>query len=167
MARMWSRSFTSLSSASWRRCARLATTPSLHFPRQSDTAAAYGAAMSDIADARFAISDLVLTYAERIDLGDFDGLANLFTHAEVTAEGTDFVQRGRDDVLAMFSNSTRRYPNGTPNTKHVTTNLIVEVDLAGGTAMGRSYFTVFQAVPGSLPLQPVISGRYRDRFELA
>ena len=123
--------------------------------------------MSDLADARFAISDLVLTYAERIDLGDFDGLADLFTHAEVTAEGTDFVQRGRDDVLAMFSNSTRRYPNGTPNTKHVTTNLIVEVDLAGGTAMGRSYFTVFQAVPGSLPLQPVISGRYRDRFELA
>ena len=45
--------------------------------------------MSDIADARFAISDLVLTYAERIDLGDFEGLAELFTHAEVTAEGND------------------------------------------------------------------------------
>src|SRR3954468_22582642 len=101
--------------------------------------------MSEIADARFAISDLVLTYAERIDLGDFDGLAQLFTHAEVTAEGADVVARGADEVVAMYSSSTRRYPNGTPLTKHVTTNLIVEVDLAAGTAVGRSYFTVFQA----------------------
>ena len=123
--------------------------------------------MSEIADARFAISDLVLTYAERIDLGDFDGVADLFTHAEVTAEGNDGAFRGKDAVLEMYSSSTRRYPNGTPLTKHVTTNLIVEVDLAAGTATGRSYFTVFQAVPGSLPLQPVIAGRYRDRFELA
>jgi hypothetical protein len=121
--------------------------------------------MSDLADARFAISDLVLTYAERIDLGDFDGVADLFTHAEVTAEGTPDVNRGKEAVLAMFSNATRRYPNGTPLTKHVTTNLIVEVELEAGTATGRSYFTVFQAVPGSLALQPVIAGRYRDRFE--
>ena len=121
----------------------------------------------EIADARFAISDLVLTYAERIDLGDFDGVADLFTHAEVTAEGNDGAFRGRDAVLEMYTSSTRRYPNGTPLTKHVTTNLIVEVDLDAGTATGRSYFCVFQAVPGSLPLQPVIAGRYRDRFELA
>ena len=123
--------------------------------------------MSDVSDARFAISDLVLTYAERSDLGDFEGLAELFTHAEVTAEGNDGAFSGRDAVLEMFTTATRRYPNGTPLTKHVTTNLIVEVDLAAGTATGRSYFTVFQAVPGALPLQPVIGGRYRDRFELA
>src|ERR1044071_1366489 len=93
--------------------------------------------MSDSADARFAISDLVLTYAERIDLGDFEGLAELFTHAEVTAEGNDGKFRGKDEVLGMFTGATRRYPNGTPLTKHVTTNLIVEVDLAAGTASDR------------------------------
>ena len=65
--------------------------------------------MSDNADARFAISDLVLTYAERIDLGDFEGLADLFTHAEVTAEGNDGVFRGRDAVLGMFTGATRRW----------------------------------------------------------
>ena len=32
------------------------------------------------------------------------------------------------------------------------------------TATSRSYFTVFQQV-GDFPLQPVASGRYRDRFE--
>ena len=63
----------------------------------------------------------------------------------------------------MFTSTTRRYPDGTPRTKHVTTNLIVEVDDDAGTATGRSYFTVLQAVPG-LPLQPIVAGRYHDRF---
>ena len=35
---------------------------------------------------------------------------------------------------------------------------------SGGTAVSRAYFTVLQAVPG-LALQPIVSGRYRDRFE--
>ncbi len=63
----------------------------------------------------------------------------------------------------MFTSSTRRYPDGTPRTKHVTTNLIVEVDEGSGTATCRSYFTVLQQAP-ALPLQPVIAGRYHDRF---
>ena len=33
------------------------------------------------------------------------------------------------------------------------------------TASSRSYFTVLQAVPGELALQPVIAGRYRHRYE--
>jgi hypothetical protein len=116
-------------------------------------------------DSRSAISDLVYTYAERIDLGDFDGLADLFAHAVVIG-GEDFVRRGRDEVLAMYVEGTRRYEdNGTPHTKHVTTNLMVDVDEEAGTATGRSYFTVLQALPDSLALQPIIAGRYHDRFE--
>ena len=41
-------------------------------------------------------------------------------------------------------------------------------------ARSRSYFTVLQAVPGALTLQPIIAGRYRhtytrgeDRWEFA
>jgi 3-phenylpropionate/cinnamic acid dioxygenase small subunit len=116
-------------------------------------------------DARSAISDLVYTYAERIDLGDFDGLADLFTHAVVIG-GEDFVRKGRDEVLTMYVDGTRRYEdNGTPHTKHVTTNLMVNVDEEAGTATARSYFTVLQALPDSLALQPIIAGRYHDRFE--
>jgi len=116
-------------------------------------------------DDRSAISDLVYTYAERIDLGDFDGLADLFTHAVVSG-GEDFVRKGRDEVLAMYVEGTRRYEdNGTPHTKHVTTNLMVDVDEEAGTATARSYFTVLQALPDSLALQPIIAGRYHDRFE--
>ena len=116
-------------------------------------------------DSRAVITNLVYRYAERIDLGDFEGVAELFRHAEVTADGNDSVYRGYEDVLGMYTSSTRRYENGTPLTKHVTTNLIIEVDEDADRATGRSYFTVMQAVPGALALQPVISGRYHDSFE--
>lgn len=118
-------------------------------------------------DDRAAITDLVFGYAERIDAGDFEGVADLFRHGEVSAEGSDVVHRGYDAVLGMYTAATRRYEDGTPRTKHVTTNLTIDVDEAGGTATARSYFTVLQAVPGLLTLQPVIAGRYRDGFERA
>jgi len=43
-------------------------------------------------------------------------------------------------------------------------NLAIEVDEKAGTAMSRAYFTALQALPG-LALQPIVSGRYHDRFE--
>jgi 3-phenylpropionate/cinnamic acid dioxygenase small subunit len=113
--------------------------------------------------ARAAIADLVYAYAERIDDGDFEGVADLLADAEVTAEGTDLHLRGRDQVLALYVNGTRRHADGTPRTKHVTTNLDVDEGAAAATA--RSYYTVLQAVPGELALQPIVAGRYRDRFE--
>ena len=45
------------------------------------------------------------------------------------------------------------------------TNVIVDVADDGTTASSRSYFTVLQAVPGALALQPVIAGRYRHTYE--
>ena len=116
-------------------------------------------------DGQAAISRLVFSYAERIDLGDFEGVAELLRHAEVTTEGSSEVRAGYDAVLEMYRRSTRRYEDGTPRTKHLTTNLVVEVDEDAAGATARSYFTVLQAVPGALALQPVVAGRYRDRFE--
>ena len=58
----------------------------------------------------------------------------------------------------------RRYDDGTPRTKHVTTNLVIDADDAAGTATARSYFTVLQQLE-DFPLQPVIAGRYHDTFE--
>jgi SnoaL-like domain len=70
-------------------------------------------------------------------------------------------------VRALYEATTMRYEDGTPRTKHVTTNVVVEIDDAGEEATARSYFTVLQAVPGHLALQPIVAGRYRDRFERA
>jgi hypothetical protein len=110
---------------------------------------------------------LIYGYAERIDAGDFEGLADLLAHAELTFEGYDAVRRGRDDILDLYQRSTRRYPDdGTPKSKHLVTNVVVDLDETSdpATAVARSYYTVLQAVPGALALQPIVSGRYRDRF---
>ena len=71
--------------------------------------------------------------------------------------------RGRDAIAAMFRDTARRYADGTPRTLHVTTNLIVEIDTGAERAAARSYWTVLQATEG-LPLQPILAGRYHDRF---
>jgi hypothetical protein len=117
-----------------------------------------------MSDSTVAVSNLIARYAELIDLGDFDGVADLLGHAAVGEGGSASLLTGRDAILAMFTSTTRLYPNGTPGTKHVTTNLILDVDDQAGTAAARTYWTVLQAVPG-LPLQPILAGRYHDRFE--
>ncbi len=111
------------------------------------------------------IENLLYLYAERIDAGDLEGVAELFINAEILALDQDTGVRGYDEVLAMYRSSARIYEQtGTLCTKHVTTNAIIEVDEESNTAAARSYFTVFQAVE-DFPLQPIIAGRYHDRFE--
>jgi 3-phenylpropionate/cinnamic acid dioxygenase small subunit len=95
------------------------------------------------------ITNLLYRYAELIDSGDL--------------EGADEPQDHRA-VLALWRNSIRLYPCGTPRTKHVITNPIVEIDEAAGTATCRSYYTVLQATD-DLPLQAVAAGRYHDTFQ--
>jgi len=43
------------------------------------------------------------------------------------------------------------------------TNLSIEVVETADTASARSYYTVLQATP-ALGLQPIVAGRYEDRF---
>ena len=113
----------------------------------------------------FAIPNLIATYAERIDLGDFEGVGALFEHATITVEENDVVVHGKDEAQAMYEQWTRRYEDtGTPKTRHVTTNLILDVDDEAGTGTCRCYFTVLQRTD-TLPFQPIIAGRYHDRFE--
>jgi ketosteroid isomerase-like protein len=116
--------------------------------------------MTDDADA---ILSLLATYAARLDAGDFAGLATLFEHAVVTSADSGMHVTGTAEVLDIFEQSTRRFANGTPCTKHVTTNAIVDVDGDRGVATARSYFTVVQQTD-TLPMQPVIAGRYHDQF---
>ena len=121
-----------------------------------------------MADDSRSIENLLYTYAERIDAGDLEGVADLFAHGQITAQAdTTTAQRfeGRDEVLGMYQAATRLYEdNGTPHTKHVTTNAIIDVDERAGTAVARSYYTVFQQTD-ALPLQPIIAGRYHDTFK--
>jgi hypothetical protein len=109
-----------------------------------------------------AIASVVHEYARRIDAGDLAGVAELFADATFRAAGGP-VRRGAGELLATLRRLVILHEDGTPRTKHVVTNLTVEVDAAAGTAAARSYFTVLQAT-ATLPLQVVIAGRYEDRF---
>jgi len=114
-----------------------------------------------------AIENLLYTYAERIDRGDFEGVAELFTHGRIAASpeaSPEQTFEGRDRVLALYRGSTRIHSDGTPRTRHVTTNAIIEVDEGEQSAAARSSFTVLQQVD-DLPLHPIICGRYHDTFQ--
>ncbi|GAA4118409.1 nuclear transport factor 2 family protein [Nocardioides fonticola] len=121
--------------------------------------------MSTADDAR-AVEHLLYRYAELIDAGDFDGVAELFAHGAIHAvpDGPpETVFAGRDAVRGLYERSTRRYEDGTPRSRHLVTNAIVEVDAEAGMASSRSVFTVLQATD-ALPLQPIVTGRYHDTF---
>jgi len=113
---------------------------------------------------REAITELIYTYADRIDAGDFAGVGEVFAHATLTFEGFGDAVSGRDAIRSLYERTTRRYEDGTPRTKHVMSNVMVNVGADGVIATSRSYFTVLQAVPGALALQPVIAGRYRNAY---
>ena len=110
-----------------------------------------------------AIARLVHLYAERLDGGDLDGVAELFARGTLRSNRTDAVRRGRDEARALYRDTVALY-DGVPCTKHVITNLVIDVAADAAAATARSYFTVLQARP-ELPLQVIIAGRYHDRFE--
>ena len=96
-----------------------------------------------------------------MDDGDFAGVGTLL--AESTFIGAAGPVTGRDAIEKMLRDSLIVYDDGTPRTHHVTTNIAIEIDEEAGRAASRSYFTVLQALP-ELALQPIVSGRYQDRF---
>ncbi len=109
-----------------------------------------------------AIENLVYAYAEHIDAGDLAGVGELFRNGRIqAAPGMTF--EGAEQVKGLYDSATRLYDDGTPRTRHVTTNVAVEVDENAGTATARSYYTVFQQTE-ELPLQPIIAGHYHDTF---
>ncbi len=111
------------------------------------------------------IENLIYRYAERIDNGDLEAVAELFRDAEIISPAHNVRRSGYHEVLNMYQQSCRLYETtGTPQTKHLTSNVIIELDQCGSEASARSYYTVIQATE-QLPLQPIISGRYRDRFQ--
>jgi 3-phenylpropionate/cinnamic acid dioxygenase small subunit len=110
------------------------------------------------------ITHLLFRYAELMDSGDFAGVADLFRHARLRVGPGDGDFIDATAMQTLWEQQVIRYPDGTPRTKHVTTNVVVELDAGGETASARSYYTVFQQLDEG-PLQPIVAGRYHDRFE--
>ncbi len=110
-----------------------------------------------------AIKNIIYSYAELLDLGDIEGLRRLFGKITVRIHGRSDEMKGTEAIRGLVERPVHLY-DGIPSTKHVVTNVIVELDDNRHWAVARSYFTAFQARP-ELPLQPIIAGRWHDRFE--
>jgi hypothetical protein len=55
--------------------------------------------------------------------------------------------------------------DGKIHTKHVMSNVQIDVGSSGEKASAQCYITVFQAVPPEFPLQAIFIGHYYDSFE--
>lgn len=108
------------------------------------------------------IANLLYRYAELMDAGRLEEVSRMFNGARVTLGGGRVVEGGAA-MLEQWRAFVRIHPCGTPRTRHVVTNPIIEIDEAANTASCRSVYTVFQQTP-DLPLQAIASGRYHDTF---
>lgn len=107
------------------------------------------------------ILELLHRYAELIDAGDFDGVGELLSRARFGGPRTPTVS-GAPNIAGLFAMTTKRFPDtGTPKTRHLVLNPIVEI--RGETATARSTFCVVQATE-AVRFQPIVAGRYYDEF---
>jgi 3-phenylpropionate/cinnamic acid dioxygenase small subunit len=109
-----------------------------------------------------AIRNLLYRYMEATDGGDFDTRAALFEHATVWFPDPIGALQGA--AVADLFRSRQRLYDGIPRTAHLCTNVMITFDDTGTSADVRSRYLVLQET-GELPLQPIIVGRYHDRFE--
>jgi hypothetical protein len=116
-------------------------------------------------DGAQAVRNLLGEYCERMDLGDWPGVGDLFAHGALADEHGTVLAAGADAVAAFYRSGTQLH-DGSPRTKHLVLNTILDLDDAAGTATARSSYLVLQQPPGG-ELHPIITGRYRDAFEQA
>lgn len=124
-----------------------------------------GASKGATEGSEVAICNLLYRYAEMMDEGRFEDLAvELYRHCSFVVGDDANTRLDGGAMVQLICRTTVRYPDGTPRTKHVITNPIIEVEEEAGTAICRSNYVVFQRTE-TLPLQAIVAGRYRDRFE--
>ncbi|WP_404302784.1 nuclear transport factor 2 family protein [Alicycliphilus denitrificans] len=113
------------------------------------------------AEAVTQITQLLYRYAEHIDQGQLEQAAAMFAQARIHAGGKQPLDVR--ELLALWRRLLILYPCGTPRTRHLITNSIINVADDRLSASARSCYTVLQAVDG-FALQAIASGCYHDRF---
>lgn len=110
------------------------------------------------------IEGLLHLYAELMDDGRFADAAELFTDAQIQRSGPDGPEiTPGTGLLEYWTARVPLHEDGTPRTKHVISNVVVDVDEAAGTASSRCYYTILRPDPQG-GVRIASSGRYHDRF---
>jgi ketosteroid isomerase-like protein len=114
--------------------------------------------MSDVDE----ITALVLSYARLLDGGDVDGVSALFEHSTWRSLPHGSMLRGTAEVRPVYENLLAQ--DRSRHTKHLITNLSVDVEPGATTASSQCRWTILQAMPGE-PISITLSGQYADTFE--
>jgi ketosteroid isomerase-like protein len=108
------------------------------------------------------IATLVHSYARLLDGGDVDGVAGLFEHSTWRSLPNGSLRRGTAEVRPVYEDLLAR--DSSRRTKHLITNLNVQVEPGATTASSHCRWTVLQWAPGE-PICITLSGQYTDTFE--
>jgi hypothetical protein len=108
------------------------------------------------------ISALVHRYGELLDAGDVDGVVAMFSHATWRSAATGTVLSTPEEIRAVYENIVMH--DGSPRTRHLFTNLVIEMDDGADDATGRLTYTVLQSVAPGDPIEVLLVGRYEDRY---
>ena len=111
------------------------------------------------------ITALVFRYAELLDGGDIDGVVELFADAAWRSHSTGEVRRTREEIRSVYDRVILY--DGTPKTRHLMTNLTIDLMDGANEATGRCYFTVLQGIDAGSPIETILAGRYHDRYRRA
>jgi hypothetical protein len=120
------------------------------------------------------IANIINSVAECRDRGDFEGVARIFERGTYRTEyvpyqgrpgrlGDHAVLVGYDGILEAYNRLVRKY-DGNPLTKHVTANMIIELDDDETHALVKSYYLLVQSGDGFGPMI-ISAGRYHDKLE--
>jgi 3-phenylpropionate/cinnamic acid dioxygenase small subunit len=112
---------------------------------------------------RYQISAIVYRYAELLDGGDLDGVTDMFADATWRSAATGAVLRTREEVRAVYDRVILY--DGSPRTRHLMDNLVIELVDGSDEATGRCYYTVLQGGEPGTPIEPILAGRYVDRYQ--
>ncbi len=115
--------------------------------------------MSDLGE----ITALVNAYALLLDGGDVDAVAALFAHSTWRSSSDGPVLRGIEEIRPVYEQL--QSSEGSGRTKHLLTNLTVDVEPGASTASAHCYWTVLQNMQPGSPINVILSGQYTDTFQ--
>ena len=115
----------------------------------------------ELAD-KVAIDNLIAAYARCVDTADYAALGRMFASGEITANVRGDRLVGEEQVRTFYSTTNRTHADGTARTHHIVTNFEYHARSPGEVRVD-SCFTVLQGT-ATLPLQPIVAGRYNDVF---
>jgi hypothetical protein len=109
-----------------------------------------------------AITTLVHSYARLLDGGEVDAVVALFEHSTWRSEPGGSVRHGPAEIRPVYEQLLGQ--DRTSRSKHLLTNLSIEVGSGADTARSHCYWTVLHSGDGGR-VEVSLSGQYADTFE--